>query len=732
MRVSILLPAGAALVLASYALSVSSPQRSQPGVSAAVGLGYTTAAFERQRALEQRFRGAVSTDRLSAFHAAVTRQPHMSGTAGGAIVAEYVKRSLADAGLDVQLFEYQAYLSLPKTVAVDIVTPAAQSLRVTEPASDLDPDTRHPDLGPGFVAYSASADVTAPIVYVNYGLPADYAQLSAQGVDVRGKLMIARYGRSHRAVKLHSAEQAGAAGLLLYSDPADDGFARGETWPRGYWRTENLLQRGNAKYSWFWHGDPLTPGAPALSDAVRLDPATAPTLPRIPAAVLSWGEARRILERFDGAVVPSGFQGGLPFPYRVGPGNVRVRLRVEMDDRLRPIRNIVARVPGARQADRGVLLGTHHDAWTFGGVDPGTGTAALLELGRGLGALRRTGWQPQRTISLAFWDAEEFGLIGSTEYAEERRHELQAGTICYINTDLYTNGRLDVGGVPSLRDLLVDVTKDISEAPSSVYDAWRASEWSRQGLERRQRGPDGFEVELKSLGSGADFVPFQDHLGLPTLSIEFNATGGYTYGAYHSNYDTRSFVERVADPGFLRGAQLVRVLGSVALRLGESQVLPFRFSHYARRLAQFVDGVPAWTIDDDGRTTVVVDVKPLKAAVDRVAESASALEREIDEGLMSGRLPSPATPQLNDVLARLEQRLLDESEPVDRRWYRHVIYGWDIYSLYDGQPFPRLAESIRSRDAARARQEVARIAAALGRLHEGLREARTLSNTPGR
>jgi len=649
----------------------------------------------------------------------------MAGTRGSEAVAAYLRKALADAGFDVEVLEYRAYLSVPRAIEVDITAPSAQSLRVTEPSSSTDPDTNHPDLGPGFVAYSADGDVTAPIVYVNYGLPSDYAQLSARGVDVRDKLVIARYGHSHRAVKLHTAEQAGAAGILIYSDPADDGFMRGETWPNGFWRTEHLLQRGNGKYSWFWHGDPLTPGAPALADAVRLDPATAPTLPHIPAAVLSWSEARKILEQVGGAGAPPGFQGGLPFSYRVGPGDVRVRLRVRMNNGLKPVHDVVARLPGARQADRSVLLGTHHDAWTFGGVDPGTGTAALLELARSLGALRRSGWQPQRTVSLAFWDAEEFGLIGSTEYAEHRRKELQSGTICYINTDMYTDGRLDVGGVPSLRDLLIEVTKDLSEGTSSVYDAWRASEWSRQDPERRRRGSDTFEVELKSLGSGADFVPFQDHLGLPTLSIEFTGTGGYTYGAYHSNYDTRSFATRVADPGFVRGAQLVRLLGTVALRLGESQVLPFRFSHYAAQLAQFVDR--ASKPDNTGEPTVAVDLTPIEAAVKRVAASASAVEQRIDRGLGSGRLLPPAARQLNDVLARLEQRLLDETEPAKERWYRHLIYGWDIYSSYDGQPFPHLAQSMRSNDARRATQESARIAAALGRLDEGLQEALRLT-----
>ena len=680
-------------------------------------IGYSAAASVRQRSLEQRFRGTVSADRISAYHAALTKQPHVAGTPGARVVGDYVKQALADAGLDVEVFEYHAYLSLPRSVAVDLIAPVAQSLRVGEPSSDLDRDTGHPDLMPGFVAYSASGDVTAPIVYANYGLPDDYAQLAARGVAVRGMLVLARYGRSHRAVKVHTAERAGAAGLLLYSDPADDGFVRGETWPRGYWRTADLVQRGNAKYSWFWHGDPLTPGRPALAgDGVgRLDASTAPTLPRIPVAVLSWGEARKILERFSGSAAPPGFQGGLPFTYRFGPDEVRVRLRVQMDDGLRPIRDVVARVPGARLVDREVILGTHHDAWTFGGVDPGTGTAALLELARTLGALRRGGWQPQRTITLAFWDAEEFGLIGSTEYAEDRRQALRDGAICYVNTDLYMNGRLDAGGTPSLRDFVVEVAKDIPEGSGTMYDGWIGS-----------RGPDGQDrrdgADLKALGSGADFVPFQDYVGLPTLSIELTATGGYTYGPYHSNYDTRFFVEQVADPGFRGGAQLVRMLGTTALRLGESQVLPFRFSHYARKLKDFIDAASTWGGGEDRRGMMAVDLTAVREAAARVAEQAKSVEDRLDDRLATSNLPASQIDRANDLLARLEQRLLDE----DQQWYRHVIYGWNIYSLYDGQPFPGLAEAIRVRDAERARKEAARITAAIDRLNAGLHEVAEL------
>src|SRR5262245_8446331 len=307
-------------------------------------LGYTSERFERQRSLEQRFRDSVSSDRLSSFHADLTRRTHTAGTPGARAVADYLERSLASFGLDVKVFEYQAYLSLPRDVAVEIVAPRREPLRVVEPPSELDADTHAADLTPGYVAYCASGDVTAPGVYVNYGLPPDYAELAKRHIDVKGKIVVARYGRSHRAVKLHTAEQAGARGIILYSDPADDGFARGETWPQGFWRTADQLQRGNAKYSWFWHGGALTPGQPALADVAGLDPATAPTLPRIPAVVLSWGEARRLLERLGGAAVPPPFQGALPFTYRFGDETVQVHLRVQMDDGRRPIRNVVARV----------------------------------------------------------------------------------------------------------------------------------------------------------------------------------------------------------------------------------------------------------------------------------------------------------------------------------------------------------------------------------------------------
>ena len=446
-------------------------------------------------------------------------------------------------------------------------------------------------------------------------------------------------------MKVHTAEQAGAAGILIYSDPADDGFARGETWPRGYWRAEYLLQRGNGKYSWFWHGDPLTPGVGARSEAAlaRLDPATAPTLPRIPAVVLSWREARRFFERLDGAAAPAGFQGGLPFTYRIGPGDVRVRLHVQMDDGPRPIRDVVARFPGARPADRGVLLGTHHDAWTFGGVDPGTGHGGAPRSGAGSGRARR-----ERLAAGAHDLARVLGCRGvRPDWIDRVRRAVPAASCA--RADLLHQHR-SVHARPLRRRRHAVAARfaragDAGTCPTataSVYDAWRADEWPRQPAERRRRGPDGFEVELAALGSGADFVAFQDLPGAADAADGVRLDGGTATARIIRTTTRDSSSSTSPIPGFAAGRSWCRVLGSVALRLGESEVLPFRYSHYAQRLAQFVDGASAWAFDDDGRATVAL-TRGLSTPGRRVAAAASALERQIDEALASGRLPSPTT-----------------------------------------------------------------------------------------
>ena len=346
----------------------------------------------------------------------------------------------------------------------------------------------------------------------------------------------------------------------------------------------------------------------------------------------------------------------------------------------------------------------------------------MLEMAKGLGQLARNGWRPQRTISMAFWDAEEFGLVGSTEYAEALKAQLQEQLVMYVNIDMYMKGRFDPGGVPSLRAFVADVTKDVPAGNSSVYDQWQQAEWTRLPASRRSGSVTAFEPDLKPLGSGADFVPFQDHLGVPTMAIEFIGDNGYGYGTYHSNYDSRAYVEKVADPGFAQGVTMARVLGSLALRMSEADVLPFRFSHYAAKLDEAITSAEGWARD----AAVPIDVASLRARAVAVREAATTLESAIDDRLTTGALDPVSAARLNDRLARMEQLLADDDGAPDSQWYRHVFYGWNIYSLYDGQPFPGLAEALRVKDAARAAREVGRIERALDRMSTELTQGRAL------
>jgi N-acetylated-alpha-linked acidic dipeptidase len=494
--------------------------------------------------------------------------------------------------------------------------------------------------------------VEAEVVYAGYGLPEDY-----QGVDARGKIVLVRYGKSHRAVKVATAEERGAKAILIYSDPEDDGAGKGPVWPEGPYRAPDHVQRGNAKLSWFWHGDPLTPGVAATAGAARLDPSQAPTLPRIPAVPLSAREASKILESL--------------------PRGVRVRVEVEMENGLAPIRNVVATLRGRKTPDRWVILGTHHDAWTFGGIDPGSATAALLEVAHVLGERAREGQAPDRSIVFGFWDAEEYGLVGSTEFAEKRIEELRTKAVAYINSDMYNGDRFAAGGTPSLRDFVRDLARDVGVEPPE---------------------------DLEALGSGADFVPFQDFIGLPTLSLELLFRGGWSFGAYHSNYDDRYWMLRHGDPDFSRGALLARILGTAAIRLADAPVLPYRFSHYGKKLEDFARQAEEW---GNGRYRF-----------DRLRSLASEV-RTNAERLEAAPVPSDLA-TFNDGLMRLERSLVDESAPPEERWYRHVVYGWNIYSLYAGQPFPGLAEAITRGTEADVRRETERLERALERLSRGL------------
>ena len=598
---------------------------------------YSTAASDRQVSLERRFRDAVSTDRLSAFHAALTKQPHLSGTPGALAVTDYLKKALADAGLDVEVLEYRAYLSFPRVIA-SIVAPVA-----AEPERHRAADRRR----------SGHEQSRAP-ARVRRVLRVRRRDRTGRVRELRpsGRLRAARGARRRRAWQAgrrairprvtapsscHTAERPappGSCSTAIRPTTVSSAATHGRV-VTGVRREQ--LQRGNAKYSWYWHGDPLTPGRrplrrPRLRPTRSVDGADACLAFPSPCC----RGAKRARFSSDSTVTRRRhrFQGGLPFTYRIGRRRVRVRLHVRMNDGLRTIRDVVARVPGARRADRSVLLGTHHDAWTFGGVDPGTGTATLLELARELGALRRSGWQPERTISLAFWDAEEFGLIGSTEYAEQRRRAAARRAPSATSTPISTR---TAGSTPAAFHRCAtcsSTSPGTFPTAGSVYDAWRADEWARQTAESA-RGAARTASRSSSNRSAA--APISSRFRI--ISGCRRCRSSSTRPADTATVPTTRTTTRAGSPStspipdFAAARSSSRCSARVALRLGESEVLPFRFSHYAQRLDKFVDGVSTWTVDDDGRTD---DGARLRAAANRpssrIAAAGRALERRIDAG----------------------------------------------------------------------------------------------------
>jgi N-acetylated-alpha-linked acidic dipeptidase len=649
----------------------------------------------------ERLAGLLSAERMAEHHRVLTARPHVAGTPGGHAVAEAIAARLRNFGLATEVRRYQAWLSYPRRLRVGLTEPEQRELPVSEPVDPAEPDAAHAELLPGFVAYSASGFVEAPVVYASYGLPSDYEALAAAGVAVRGNLVLVRYGKVHRAVKLFGAESRGARGVLLYSDPADDGAAKGEVWPKGPWRAPFMLQRGNAKYSWHWHGDPLTPAVPARGDAKRLERSSAPTLPALPAVALSAEAGQALLAQLSGPEAPPSFEGGLGIRYRLGGAGARVRLEVEMEEGTRTIFDVLGRIEGGEEPDREVILGTHHDAWTFGAVDPGSAGAVLLELGRALGELRSGGWRPRRSIVLAFWDAEEYGLVGSTEYAEDRAAELRERAVAYINTDMYLPGPLRPGGSPSLRAVVSDAARAVADPAGggSLFDAWKGEAW-------------------QALGSGADFVPFQDHLGLPTLSLELGSLTAY--GSYHSAYDTRRYFEGFVDPGWRHGRALGELLGRVALRLAEDQVLPFRAVPLAEALAG--------ALNDLGVAHRGADLRAARQHVARLSAAAGALDAALAS--VPPALNATMRRAVNDALVRAETAL---APPDDERWYRNVLYGWDIYALYGGQTLPALRQALRAGDASAVAAEARRLEQAVARAAEALEDARAalpLANEP--
>jgi N-acetylated-alpha-linked acidic dipeptidase len=643
--------------------------------------GYTPAAAAAERALEAQAIARPDPARARAHSQALSAETHVSGTPAQAQTRDYVIAQMRAMGLETEVRRYDVFMPHPTAVQLWRVAPRMRQLSLPEPAVPGDPTSSRAQY-PTVNGYSGQGDVTADVVYVNYGLIEDYAQLDSMGVSVRGKIAVARYGRSFRGIKAREAEKHGAAALLIYSDPQDDGFVRGDVYPDGPMRNANGVQRGSVMNG---AGDPATPGYPSVNGAARI-PESRMDIPHIPVVPISYGNAGELLGDLRGKEVPQGWQGGLPFRYHLGSGQVRARVRVT-DDRAtrgtKPIFDTFGIVRGSEFPDEVVIVGGHRDGWGPGTADNVSGTVSVLEAARAVADAIKTGHRPRRTILFATWDAEEWGLIGSTEFVEEDSLRLMRGGVAYFNQDVAAQGaRFGGGGSPSLRPMLRDVAAHVPDpnGKGSVYAEWR----------RASAVADTAEPAMGDPGGGSDFAGFYNHLGIPIAEWGFGGQGG----VYHSQYDDFAWMSRFGDPGFVYHATAARIAAAMVLRTANADVLPYDYVEFARTMQRYVPAIDhaiaakRWS----GSTSAVRDAI---AAMEREATTFSA---ERDRALAAGALPRERLAAVNAALLGVERALVRPEGLRTRPWYRNLIYVADVDNGYANMAFPSVNEAIRAND----------------------------------
>jgi N-acetylated-alpha-linked acidic dipeptidase len=647
-------------------------------------VGYSANAARTERQIEDRFARLPSPAEARKHHRFLTAEPHPAGSPRNNELARHIADLWQQQGWeDVRVHRYDVLSSYPKEVAVEMVAPVPFKASLREAAYEVDADTKNPRVQSGYLGLSASGEVTAPLVYAHSGNPEDYELLRQRGVDVRGKIVIVRYSNpySYRGFKALTAERQGAAALIIYSDPAEDGHKRGKVYPDGPWGPESHIQRGAITYDFIVPGDPLTPGWASLPDAKRIDIKEARSVPKIIAVPMSWKDAKPLLEHMDGEEAPRDWQGGLPIKYRL-TGAVRVHVKADMDTSVMPNYVVEARLRGAEFPDEWIVMGNHRDAWEFGGVDPSSGTASMLEMTRALGELKRQGTRPRRTLVVCSWDGEEVALTGSTEWGEQFADELQQKAIAYLNVDSSASGpNFQPSAVASLAPLLVDMSRSV-RAPSgkSLYEEWRAS----ASESKKSNISDAQLVDVR-IGSGSDHTVFLNHLGVPVIGLEFDGP----YGVYHSMYDDFYWMNQFGDPGYRYHTLMSVVWGTLALRLANAELLPFDFAAYGRSLTEFAAEL-------QGKKGVKERVN-LQAALRRIGEFATAgiaLNRAMQRALDAGQLDAKTAAHVNQAIRQVELNWLNPNGIPNRPWFKHILYA--ARYTYAHLELPGLTEAIEA------------------------------------
>ena len=677
---------------------------------------------ETQTNLEAQFDAVLNPQNLDDWMKHMSSKPHHVGSPWSKQNAEFIAEKFESWGFETEIETFDVLMPFPIIRKLEMVGPNKVSLQLKEPALDEDATSGiTKDLLPGFNAFSADGDVTAELVYVNYGIPADYEELERLGIKVEGKIILARYGGSWRGIKPKVAREKGAIGCILYSDPKDDGYFQGDVYPDGPYRMEHGLQRGSVLDMPLYPGDPLTPGYGAKPDVERLAIEDAPTIMKIPVMPISYADALPLLKALEGPVAPASWRGALPVTYHIGPGPIKVHLQLKFDWGLRRAYNPVAKLKGSVYPDEWIMRGNHHDGWAQGAADPISGMVSLMEEARAIGELVKTGWRPKRTLVYAGWDAEEPGLLGSTEWVEYHLDEIQEKMVVYINTDGTGVGFMGVSGSHSLEKFVNEVASELKDPVQDVTLKKRIRSRLRiSGNKDAERD----DLRIYPLGSGSDYTAFIHHAGVPALNIGFGGESGG--GSYHSIFDSYDHYKRFSDGDYIYGTTLAKVNGRLVLRLSEADILPFRFMNMAENIGTFIESnkklaktvaektkrrnrllnEKAFTISANPKKTYLppkrlddvpeFDFTPLEAAHQRLKTSAMNYEKALSS-MKKGSMSAEIKIQVNRLLKDVEQAMTREEGLPRRNWFKNMIYAPGYYTGYGVKTLPGIREGLEER-----------------------------------
>jgi len=680
----------AALLLTSASTGAQAPQRLR---------GFSAQGSEAERTAEAKFQAVPKPENAREYMQKITAKPHHAGSPASREVAEYILGLEKSWGLDARIESFEALMPYPTERQVELVAPERYTLKLAEPAVPQDPSSDDASGLPTFNAYSADGDVTGELVYVNFGTPDDYQELAKLGVDVKGKIAIARYGKSWRGIKPKVAYEHGAIGCIIYSDPHEDGYFPGDVYPEGAYRPELGAQRGSVMDMPIYPGDPLTPGVAAEPGVARMDRKDSKTILKIPVLPISYGDALPLLKNLKGPVAPESWRGSLPITYHVGGGPAKVHMKLAFDWQNRPLHDVIVRIPGTEFPDEWVVYGNHHDAWVNGAADPTSGQVSLMETARGLAELLKTGWKPKRTIILASWDGEEWGLLGSTEWAEKHAQELTGKAVVYINSDGTGAGWLTVSGSHSLEAFVNDVMRDLPDPkrPGKTLFQAKVERALSQAKDDKEKATISSrrDFPIDALGSGSDYTAFLDHLTVASLNGGFGGEGA-DGGVYHSKYDSFYWYTHFSDKDFVYNAALSRVMGTMILRLADADVLPFEFTSTARTLSSYVDDIDKLIKDTkDTKEAKALDLAPLRTAMAKLKKSADAY----NAAFAKGRVPADREQlaELNHLLFTSERLFKYDAGLPKREWFKHLAYAPGFYTGYGVKTLPGIREGIEQK-----------------------------------